>query len=147
MATFPDAFGMSVTVDDVEAASRFYAQLYPHDAISRGVFAGIPYIGIMRDGETLVNIFQRGEQNPLAAVVPILKVAAVADAADDICRLGGRVLLDASNCPCTGSTFAVCVDPNGVQFMIKEPRTTAPEMPRDQGHAASTAIQQPIYPC
>ena len=147
MATFPDAFGMSVTVDNPEVASRFYTQLYPHDAILRGVFEGIPYIGIMRDGETLVNIFQRGEQNPLAAMVPILKVAVVATAVDNICRLGGRVLLDASICPCTGSTFAVCVDPNGIQIMIKEPRTIAPKMPRDQGHAASMTVQQPIYPC
>lgn len=59
MAQLPDAFGMSVTVEDMEPASRFYKDLYPHDNVSEGVFAGIPYIGIMRDGETLVNISRK----------------------------------------------------------------------------------------
>jgi hypothetical protein len=45
MTSFPDAFGMSVTVDDLEGTSRFYEQLYPHDEISRGVFAGVPTSG------------------------------------------------------------------------------------------------------
>ena len=61
MMQFPDAFGMSVTVADMDAARRFYMELYPHDHVSDGVFAGINYLSIMRDGETLVNIFQKGE--------------------------------------------------------------------------------------
>src|SRR6476659_4852237 len=69
MTQLPEAFGMSVTVEDMEGTSRFYQELYPHDRISEGVFAGIPYISIMRDGETLVNIFQKGPQNPLANTV------------------------------------------------------------------------------
>jgi hypothetical protein len=68
MAQFPDAFGMSVTVADMDAARRFYMDLYPHDHVSEGVFAGINYLSIMRDGETLVNIFQKGEGNPLAVL-------------------------------------------------------------------------------
>ena len=65
MAQFPDAFGMSVTVEDMDAARRFYTDLYPHDRVSDGVFAGINYLSIMRDGETLVNIFQKGEGNQI----------------------------------------------------------------------------------
>ncbi len=57
MTQLPDAFGMSITVKDMETAGRFYIDLYPHDKASEGVFAGIPYIGIMHNGETLVNIF------------------------------------------------------------------------------------------
>jgi len=40
MAQIPEAFGMSVTIDDMAAARHFYEALYPHDSISEGVFAG-----------------------------------------------------------------------------------------------------------
>jgi predicted enzyme related to lactoylglutathione lyase len=123
MAQLPVAFGMSVTVEDMDVASRFYTSLYPHDHLSEGVFAGIPYIGIMRDGETLVNIFQKGPGNPLADTLPILKVDSVATYEQKVKEFGGSVLISASTCPCTGALFAVCTDVNGHQFMIKEPRS------------------------
>ena len=123
MSQLPSAFGMSITVDDLDAASRFYQALYPHDHISEGVFAGISYLGIMRAGETLVNIFQKSPGNPLADIFPTLKVDSVPAYAEKITALGGSVLIPASLCPCTGAPFAVCVDPNGNQFMIKEPRS------------------------
>ena len=122
MAQFPEAFGMSVTVEDMDAARRFYANLYPHDKVSDGVFAGINYLSIMRDGETLVNIFQKGEGNPLASIFPTLKVDSVTAFEEKIKELGGTVLIPASLCPCTNAPFAVCVDVNGNQFMIKQPR-------------------------
>lgn len=122
MAQLPDAFGMSVTVDDVEPASQFYKNLYPHDHVSEGVFAGIPYIGIMRDGETLVNIFQKMPGNPLADSFPTLKVDSVAAYEQKIKELGGDVLIPANTCPCTGAQFAVCTDCAGNQFMVKESR-------------------------
>jgi predicted enzyme related to lactoylglutathione lyase len=113
---------MSVTVNDVAAASRFYQNLYPHDEVSEGVFAGIPYVGIMRDGETLVNVFQKGPNNPLAEALTILKVESVPAYEQKIQALGGNVLISASTCPCTGALFAVCTDVSGQQFMVKEPR-------------------------
>ena len=122
MTQYPDAFGMSVTVTDLEAARRFYTALYPHDQVSEGVFAGIRYLSIMRAGETLVNIFQKGEGNPLADIFPTLKVDSVAAYEEKITGLGGRVLIPAHLCPCTGTPFAVCVDVSGNQFMIKQPR-------------------------
>ena len=122
MAQFPEAFGMSVTVEDMEAARRFYADLYPHDRVSDGVFAGINYLSIMRDGETLVNIFQKGEGNPLANILPTLKVDSVAAFEEKVKELGGSVLIPANLCPCTAAPFAVCVDVSGNQFMIKQPR-------------------------
>ena len=122
MAQFPDAFGMSVTVEDMDAARRFYVDLYQHDQVSSGVFAGINYLSIMRDGETLVNIFQKGEGNPLASIFPMLKVDSVAAYEEKVNGLGGTVLIPASHCPCTSSPFAVCVDTSGNQFMIKQPR-------------------------
>jgi predicted enzyme related to lactoylglutathione lyase len=122
MAQLPDAFGMSFTVEDMEGASRFYQELYPHDHVSEGVFAGIPYVGIMRGGETLVNLFQKGPQNPLADSVPTLKVESVADYEQKVKQLGGNVLIPASICPCTGAQFAICTDSSGNQFMVKEPR-------------------------
>jgi predicted enzyme related to lactoylglutathione lyase len=118
----PEAFGMSVTVEDMAAARRFYAGLYAHDRVLEGVFGGIAYLSIMRDGETLVNIFQKGEGNPLADVFPTLKVDSVAAYTEKIVGLGGGVVVPASLCPCTETPFAVCVDATGNQFMVKEPR-------------------------
>ena len=118
----PEAFGMSVTVEDTDAARRFYTGLYAHDRVLEGVFGGIPYLSLMRDGETLVNIFQKGEGNPLAAVFPTLKVDSVAGYTEKIAALGGGVVIPMSLCPCTETPFAVCVDATGNQFMIKEPR-------------------------
>ena len=123
MNQLPEAFGMLVTVDDMETASRFYQALYAHDQIVEGVFAGIPYISIMREGETLVNIFQKGPGNPLADSLAILRVDSVAAYARKIGGLGGDVLIPESTCPCTATSFAVCVDASGNQFMIKEPRS------------------------
>jgi predicted enzyme related to lactoylglutathione lyase len=123
MSQLPEAFGMSVTVDDIDAASHFYENLYAHDRVTRGVFAGITYISIMRNGETLVNIFAKGENNPLAPIFPTLKVDSVAAYEQKIQSLGGRVLIPASTCPCTQTLFAVCMDPSGNQFMVKEPRS------------------------
>jgi predicted enzyme related to lactoylglutathione lyase len=122
MTQLPEAFGMSVTVDDIAATSRFYQDLYPHDEVSEGVFAGIPYVGIMRDGETLVNVFQKGPNNPLADSLAILKVESVAAYEQKIKAIGGNILISASTCPCTGALFAVCTDVGGNQFMVKEPR-------------------------
>jgi predicted enzyme related to lactoylglutathione lyase len=124
MATLPDAFGFSVTVDDIELSKRFYADLYPHDHVSNGVFAGIPYVAIMRDGETLVNIFQKSDANPLHDTFPTLKVDSVESYQDRIKELGGDVVIPSSICPCTDASFAVCVDVSGNQFMVKEPRAS-----------------------
>jgi predicted enzyme related to lactoylglutathione lyase len=123
MSALPDAFGFSVTVDDIDAAARFYAALYPENQMSHGVFAGIPYIAIMRDGETLVNIFQKTGDNPLQDVFPTLKVDSVRASQDRVKQLGGDIVIPSSTCPCTSAPFAVCVDVSGNQFMLKEPRT------------------------
>ena len=122
MATLPDSFGFAVTVDDIERARTFYGQLCPHDHISEGVFAGIPYFGIMRDGETLVNIFHKSETNPLHDAIPMLKVESVEKYQERIGQLGGSVVIPTSSCPCTGAAFAVCNDATGNQFIVKEAR-------------------------
>lgn len=124
MAGYPDAFGISVSVEDLNKARRFYTSLYPHDHVSEGVFAGINYIGIMRDGETLVNVFQAGKNNPLDDMIPILKVDSVVSYQETVRALGGEVVIPTSSCPCTQTSFAVCVDSTGNQFMIKEPRSS-----------------------
>jgi predicted enzyme related to lactoylglutathione lyase len=108
----------------MDAAHRFYAGLYAHDRVLEGVFGGIAYLSIMRNGETLVNIFQKGEGNPLAPVFPTLKVDSVTDYAERIAALGGGVVIPMNLCPCTETPFAVCVDATGNQFMIKEPGGT-----------------------
>ena len=123
MAQFPDAFGMSVTVEDMDAARRFYMDLYAHDHVSKGDLQGSTISASCGDGETLVNIFQKGEGNPLADVFPTLKVDSVAAYEEKIKGLGGSVVIPSNICPCTGAPFAACVDVSGNQFMIKQPRT------------------------
>lgn len=122
MTVQPDAFGMSVNADDIEATGQFYASFYPHDKIFRSTFAGIPYVSIMRDGETLVNVFQKGPNNPLSDSLATIKVDSVPAFEEKIKASGGSVLLSSGICPCTDAPFAVCVDLNGNQFMIKQPR-------------------------
>lgn len=122
MTVQPDAFGMSVNADDIEATGQFYASFYPHDKIFRSTFAGIPYVSIMRDGETLVNVFQKGPNNPLSDSLATIKVDSVPAFEEKVKASGGSVLLSSGICPCTDAPFAVCVDLNGNQFMIKQPR-------------------------
>jgi len=122
MITQPKAFGMSVNAADIEATGQFYQSFYTHDKVFRSTFAGIPYISLMRNGETLVNIFQKGPNNPLSDSLATIKVESVAAYEEKIKAVGGSVLLSSGICPCTDAPFAVCVDPSGNQFMIKEPR-------------------------
>lgn len=122
MTVQPEAFGMSVNAADIEATSQFYQSFYPHDKVFRSTFAGIPYVSLMRDGETLINIFQKGPNNPLADSLATIKVDSVPAFEEKIKASGGSVLLSSGICPCTEAPFAVCVDPNGNQFMIKQPR-------------------------
>ncbi len=122
MFTQPEPFGMSVNAENIEAAGQFYASFYTHDKVFRSTFAGIPYISLMRDGETLINIFQKGPNNPLADSLATIKVESVPAYEEKVKASGGSVLLSSGICPCTDAPFAVCVDPNGNQFMIKEPR-------------------------
>jgi hypothetical protein len=77
----------------------------------------------MRDGETLVNIFRKGQDNPLAASFTTLTVGSVAASEGDIQALGSQVLILAHTWPCTGTPFAIGVDPTGHQVMIKETRS------------------------
>ena len=121
---FPEAFGMLVTVEDMEAARQFYTNLYPHDEVKSGVFAGIDYFSIMRDGETLVNIFKKCAENPMSDMMPILKVDSVPEFEMKIKELGGGTVVAQNHCPCTETAFAVCEDMNGYQFMIKQPHGT-----------------------
>ncbi|MFZ4663381.1 MAG: VOC family protein [Caldilineaceae bacterium] len=125
MFTQPEAFGMSVNAVDIEAIGQFYASFYPHDKVFRSTFAGIPYISLMRDGETLVNIFQKGPNNSLSDSLATIKVDSVPAFEAQIKASGGSVLLSSGTCPCTDAAFSVCVDPSGNQFMIKEPRADA----------------------
>ena len=124
MGHLPEPFGVSYTVDDVESARRFYEGIYSHDSVLEGVFAGIRYVGIMRDGENQVTLFEGGEGNPLARTIPTLKVDCVPAYVGKVKELGGSVLIPTNTCPCTGARFAVCVDTSGNQFMVKEPRAS-----------------------
>ena len=117
-----EPFGTNFTVTDLPATAKFYGEIYPHDELMEGEFAGIRYISVMRDGEVLACAFQKGEGNPLAASFPTIKVASVAAYQEKVKALGGDVLIPAHNCPCTTMPFAICQDVNGNQFMIKQPR-------------------------
>lgn len=122
MAVQAEPFGMNFTVDDLKSTVAFYGEIYPHDEIVEGVFAGINYVSVMRDGEVLVCAFQKSEGNPLTDSFPTIKVGSVADYQEKVKALHGEVLIPANSCPCTTAPFAICQDVNGNQFMIKQPR-------------------------
>ena len=53
-ATHPEPFGIAALSNDLDAAKQFYTKMYPYEVVD-GVFAGIKYLSIMKDGEVLVN--------------------------------------------------------------------------------------------
>ena len=118
--TYPEPFGIATAANDLQAAREFYTRLYPYP-VTEGVFAGIKYLSIMKDGVTLVNVFERSEQNPIRSTIPILKVDSVEEHLRLISSLGGKVIIPGSICPCTKTSFALCADDEGNQFIIKEP--------------------------
>jgi len=117
--THPDPFGFAAVSQDLTAARQFYERLYPYKAIE-GIFAGIKYISIMKDGVTLVNVFEKSAANPIHGTIPILKVDSVKQSLEALEALGGSVVIPETTCPCTDTSFAVCADPGGNQFMFKE---------------------------
>ena len=117
-----EPFGTNFTVADLKATAAFYGEIYPHDKVLEGEFAGIPFISVMRNGEVLACAFQKAEGNPLADSFPTIKVESVAVYQETVKKLGGNVLIPENNCPCTNMPFAICQDINGNQFMIKQPR-------------------------
>jgi predicted enzyme related to lactoylglutathione lyase len=124
MSQFPEPFGVSFTVAEMDNVRHFYESICSHDEIKEGVFAGIAYVTIMRGGECQITLFQAGEGNPLAATIPTLKVDSVTTYVERTKQLGGNVLVSACPCPATGAQFAICVDAFGNQFMVKETRAT-----------------------
>lgn len=118
-ATYPDPFGFAAIAEDLQAAKTFYQRFYPYQVIE-GIFGGIRYISIMKDGATLVNVFEKSDVNPIHGTIPILKVTSVTQSVRTLEELGGSVVIPAATCPCTDTTFAVCADPGGNQLMFKE---------------------------
>ncbi len=120
MSQTPDAFGINFSVADLESATRFYQGLYTYDRVNEGVYSGIKYRALMRNGEVEVCLFQGGGGSPLQASFPTIRVESVADCEKQVRELGGSVLVPPNPCPCTGAQFAICADASGNQFMIKE---------------------------
>jgi predicted enzyme related to lactoylglutathione lyase len=115
----PEPFGMATIANDLDVARAFYTTLYPYE-VMEGVFAGMKYFSVVKDGVTLVNVFQRSTVNPITGTIPILKVDSVAECIRLLQSLGGTVIIPESTCPCTMSSFALCSDREGNQFIIKE---------------------------
>lgn len=118
--THPEPFGIATVANDLTAAREFYTTMYPY-AVTEGVFANIKYFSIMKDGITLVNVFQRSGENPINGTIPILKVESVAEYVGVVRKLGGKVIIPESVCPCTNAKFSLCTDGEGNQFILKEP--------------------------
>jgi predicted enzyme related to lactoylglutathione lyase len=117
---YPAPFGFATVADDLQVAKEFYGRFYPYDVVE-GVFGGIRYFSIMKDGVTLVNVFEKSEKNPLRGTLPILKVDSVRQSVTLLKAIGGSLVMSEAICPCTSASFAVCADPGGNQFMFKEP--------------------------
>jgi predicted enzyme related to lactoylglutathione lyase len=111
---------MATVSSDLSAARQFYTSLYPYE-VNEGVFGGIRFLSILKDQATIAVMFERSAQNPIQGSVPILKVDSVAEYCAVVERLGGRVQIPQSLCPCTETNFALCADREGNQFILKEP--------------------------
>jgi predicted enzyme related to lactoylglutathione lyase len=122
MPLLPAPVGLAVTVSDMTAAHRFYADLCPHDAVMEGVFAGIPYLTLLRGGEPLVTIFQTGADHRLAGIMPTLSVASVAACEEQVRELGGTILITPRTWHSAGVPVAICRDHCGNPFMIMQAR-------------------------
>jgi hypothetical protein len=68
-----------------------------------------------------VTVFQRSSDNPITGTIPVLKVESVPAYATFLQGLQGKVIIPESTCPCTMTSFALCTDTEGNQFIIKEP--------------------------
>lgn len=119
----PQPFGIATVAINLAAAKEFYTQMYPY-RIEEGMFGPIKYFSILKDGITLVSVFQRSDQNPIQGTIPILRVESVPEYARVIEDIGGKVIIPESVCPCTNASFALCADHEGNQFIIKEATPT-----------------------
>ena len=124
MDKLPEPFGTCLTVNDIDGELKFYKNLYQHDEITEGVFAGIRYVSLMRDGEVAICLFQKGADNPLQDQFPVVKVDSVPSYIEKVKAAGGKTLIPTNACPCTGAPFSVQQDVAGNQFMIKQQRGT-----------------------
>ncbi len=115
----PQPFGMATIAQDLNAAKAFYEGIYPFP-VKEGVFAGIKFFSIMKEGNTIVSVFEKTTGNPIAGTVPVLKVDSVNAAVGQFEALGGKVIIGTSLCPCTQSNFALCADREGNQLIFKE---------------------------
>jgi predicted enzyme related to lactoylglutathione lyase len=100
-----EPFGMASVSSDLKSAKEFYQRLYPFPA----------------DGNTIVSVFEKSPGNPITGMIPVLRVDSVAGALVGLEEAGVKVLIPASICPCTNTHFALCTDPEGNQFIVKEP--------------------------
>ena len=116
----PEPFGLATVSNDLAASKRFYTAMYPYE-IRDDVFAGIKFFSILKDNATLVTVFERSKENPITGSVPILKVGSVAEQLELLRSLGGNVIIPETTCPCTQTSFALCADTEGNQFIVKEP--------------------------
>jgi predicted enzyme related to lactoylglutathione lyase len=117
-------FGVTVSVDSLEGARKFYTDMYPdYASITEGTFGTIKYFSLIgRDGEVLVNVLQKQADNPVHGAIPMLKVDSVADWIMKLQEMGGQVVIPRMVCPCTQTYFAVMTDSQGNQMMFKEPK-------------------------
>ena len=117
---YPDPFGFAVVAEDLAAAKEFYERFYPYQAME-GVFGGTRFLSIVKDGEALVNVFEKSDANPIRDAIPILKVDSVRESVKTLELSGGSVVIPQATCPCTAANFALCADPGGNQLIFKEP--------------------------
>ncbi len=116
----PETFGIATVAQDMKAARDFYTALYPYE-VKEDVFSGIKFFSIMKNGSTLVSVFERSSSNPISGTIPVLKVDSVADYLTRLESMGAKVIIGESVCPCTQTNFSLCADREGNQFIVKEP--------------------------
>jgi len=119
-------FGIACAAENLDSAKDFYKQVYPDERITEGVFGTIKYFSIIgKDGEVLITVWKKQEDNPVRTAIPILKVNSVADFSKKLKSMGGKEVIPQGVCPCTNAYFAVWTDAFGNQMLIKEPKGSA----------------------
>jgi predicted enzyme related to lactoylglutathione lyase len=114
-----EPFGIATISGDLAAARKFYGALYAYPMVD-GEFGGIPYFSLLKGPNTMVTVFEKSAGNPIQGTIPVLKVDSVPQTLERLQSLGVRAVINASICPSTQTNFALCADPEGNQFIIKE---------------------------
>ena len=114
----PTIVHFEIPVDDIERATKFYAELFGWQIKDAGM-PGVEYFSVMTTGENPVHGGMMKRQQPQQQISNYIDIPSVDAYEAKITDLGGTVLMPKSAVPGMGY-FAMCMDPEGNVFGIWE---------------------------